>query len=160
MTPESYNTTMGVVKVVRGQLNATHEIFLCEMGAKNVGEIKEICDIVKPKHGIITSIGPQHLETFKSIDNIIKTKFELADSLPDNDGIIFLNYDNEYIAKHECNKNKVTYSLGGGTDYYADNISVSENGTQFTVHNGNEEKQFTTKLIGSHNVQNLSLIHI
>ena len=95
MTPESYNTTMGVVKVVRGQLNATHEIFLCEMGAKNVGEIKEICDIVKPKHGIITSIGPQHLETFKSIDNIIKTKFELADSLPDKDGIIFLNYDNE-----------------------------------------------------------------
>ena len=155
MTPESYNTTMGVVKVVRGQLNATHEIFLCEMGAKNVGEIKEICDIVKPKHGIITSIGPQHLETFKSIDNIIKTKFELADSLPDKDGIIFLNYDNEYIAKHECNKNKVTYSLGGGTDYYADNISVSENGTQFTVHNGNEEKQFTTKLIGSHNVQNI-----
>ena len=126
MTPESYNTTMGVVKVVRGQLNATHEIFLCEMGAKNVGEIKEICDIVKPKHGIITSIGPQHLETFKSIDNIIKTKFELADSLPDKDGIIFLNYDNEYIAKHE-----------------------------FTVHNGNEEKQFTTKLIGSHNVQNI-----
>ena len=111
MTPESYNTTMGVVKVVRGQLNATHEIFLCEMGAKNVGEIKEICDIVKPKHGIITSIGPQHLETFKSIDNIIKTKFELADSLPDNDGIIFLNYDNEYIAKHECNKNKVTIRL-------------------------------------------------
>lgn len=155
MTPESYNTTMGVVKVVRGQLNATHEIFLCEMGAKNVGEIKEICDIVKPKHGIITSIGPQHLETFKSIDNIIKTKFELADSLPDKDGIIFLNYDNEYIAKHECNKNKVTYSLGGGTDYYADNISVSENGTQFTVHNGNEEKQFATKLIGSHNVQNI-----
>ena len=154
MTPESYNTTMGVVKVVRGQLNATHEIFLCEMGAKNVGEIKEICDIVKPKHGIITSIGPQHLETFKSIDNIIKTKFELADSLPE-DGIIFLNYDYEYIAKHDCEKNKVTYSLGGGTDYYADNISVSENGTQFTVHNGNEEKQFATKLIGSPNVQNI-----
>ena len=116
---------------------------------------KLLGDIVKPKHGIITSIGPQHLETFKSIDNIIKTKFELADSLPDNDGIIFLNYDNEYIAKHECNKNKVTYSLGSGTDYYADNIFVSENGTQFTVHNGNEEKQFATKLIGSHNVQNI-----
>lgn len=154
MTPESYNTTMGVVKVVRGQLNATHEIFLCEMGAKNVGEIKEICDIVKPKHGIITSIGPQHLETFKSVDNIIKTKFELADSLPD-DGTIFLNFDNEYIKNHDCKKNKVTYSLGGGTDYYADNITVSENGTQFVVHHGNEEKQFTTKLIGSHNVQNI-----
>ena len=49
----------------------------------------------------------------------------------------------------------MTYSLGSGTDYYADNIFVSENGTQFTVHNGNEEKQFATKLIGSHNVQNI-----
>ncbi len=156
MTPESYNTTMGVVKVVRGQLNATHEIFLCEMGAKNVGEIKEICDIVHPRHGIITSIGPQHLESFKSIDNIIKTKFELADSLP-SDGMIFLNFDNEYIRNHNCDKIKVTYGLSpdGGTDYYADEITVSEKGTQFTVHHGDESKQFSTKLIGSHNVQNI-----
>ncbi len=154
MTPESYNTTMGVVKVVRGQLNATHEIFLCEMGAKGVGEIKEICDIVKPKHGIITSIGPQHLETFKSIENIIRTKFELADSLPD-DGMIFLNYDNEYIRNHNSGKITVSYSLSGGTDYYADNISVSENGTKFTIHHGEESREFATKLIGSHNVQNI-----
>ncbi|MDE7280594.1 MAG: UDP-N-acetylmuramoyl-tripeptide--D-alanyl-D-alanine ligase, partial [Ruminiclostridium sp.] len=48
MTPESYNTTMGVVKTVRGSLNATYEYFICEMGAKGVGEIKEICDIVHP----------------------------------------------------------------------------------------------------------------
>ena len=97
MTPASYNTTMGVVKVVREQLTAAHDIFICEMGARSCGEIKEICDIVKPKYGIITSIGPCHLETFGSIENIIKTKFELCDALPD-DGIIFLNADNEHIA--------------------------------------------------------------
>lgn len=154
MTPESYNTTMGVVKVVRGQLNATYDIFLCEMGAKNVGEIKEICDIVKPKHGIITSIGPQHLETFKSIENIIKTKFELENALPD-DGMIVLNYDNEYIRNNPCTKTKITYGLNGGTDYYADDISVSENGTSFTVHHGDESKRFSTVLIGNNNVQNI-----
>ena len=98
MTPESYNTPMGVVKTVRGSLRATHEIFICEMGAKYVGDIKELCDIVHPKHGIITSIGPQHLESFKSLQNVINTKFELADALP-QDGMLFLNGDNEYIAE-------------------------------------------------------------
>ncbi|MCH5323847.1 MAG: UDP-N-acetylmuramoyl-tripeptide--D-alanyl-D-alanine ligase [Eubacterium sp.] len=155
MTPESYNTTMGVVKTIRGSLKATHEIFLCEMGAKGVGEIKEICDIVKPKYGVITSIGPQHLETFKSVENIINTKFELADSLPE-DGIAFLNYDNEYIKGRGYKRDKVTYGLSGdGEDYYADNITVNENGTHFTLHHGEESKEFTTKLIGEHNVQNI-----
>ena len=68
VTPESYNTPMGVVKTIREQMKSTHEIFVCEMGARKVGEIKEICDIVHPRDGLITSIGPQHLETFFNMD--------------------------------------------------------------------------------------------
>ena len=83
VTPESYNTPMGVVKTIREKMKSTHEIFVCEMGARKVGEIKEICDIVHPRDGLITSIGPQHLETFFNMDNIVKTKFELGDALPD-----------------------------------------------------------------------------
>lgn len=154
MTPGSFNTTMGVVKIVRGNLNATHEIFLCEMGAKGVGEIKEICDIVHPKHSIITSIGEQHLETFGSLENIIKTKFEIADCI--TDGTVFLNYDNEYIKNKPIDKNKITYGIEGGKwDYTADNITVTEKGTDFTVHHKGEETQFHTKLLGEHNVQNI-----
>lgn len=153
MTPESYNTTMGVVKTVRMSLNATHEIFLCEMGAKGVGEIKEICDIVHPKHSIITSIGEQHLETFGSVENIIKTKFEIADCI--TDGTVFLNFDNDFIREHKLDKNKITYGLKGGNDYNAYDISVSQKGTTFTVSHGEETKTFTTKLLGEHNVQNI-----
>ncbi|NLZ45250.1 MAG: UDP-N-acetylmuramoyl-tripeptide--D-alanyl-D-alanine ligase, partial [Clostridiales bacterium] len=91
-TPESYNTPLGIVRTVREKLKATHQIFICEMGARNVGDIKEICDIVHPNHGVITSIGEQHLETFKTLDNITNTKFELADSLSDN-GMLFVNGD-------------------------------------------------------------------
>ena len=87
MTPESYNTTMGVVRTVRERLLPTHEIFIAEMGAKGVGEIQEICDIVHPQYGILTSIGEQHLESFGSVENIVKTKFELADAIP-ADGFI------------------------------------------------------------------------
>ncbi len=153
MTPESFNTTMGVVKTVRGSLNATYDFFICEMGAKGVGEIKEICDIVKPKHSMITSIGEQHLETFKSVDNIIKTKFEIADCI--TDGIVFLNYDNEYIRNKAIDKNVISYGLSRGTDYYADHITVTVKGTSFTVHHGEEKGDFSTKLIGEHNVQNI-----
>ena len=64
MTPESYNTTMGVVRTIREQLRPSHQIFIAEMGAKNPGDIREICDLVRPRYGMITSIGEQHLETF------------------------------------------------------------------------------------------------
>ena len=155
MTPASFNTTMGVVKTVRGMLNATHEIFICEMGAKGVGEIKEICDIVNPRHSMITSIGEQHLETFKSVDNIIKTKFEIADCI--TDGTVVLNYDNELIRNHGTDKNKLTYGIGDGDfDYKAVNIKVSPKGTSFTVIHKGESYDFSTKLLGSHNVQNVT----
>lgn len=153
MTPESYNTTMGVVKTVRGSLNATYDYFICEMGAKGVGEIKEICDIVRPTHSMITSIGEQHLETFKSVENIIKTKFEIADCI--SDGMVFLNYDNEFIRNRKTDKNVVSYGFSADYDYYADSISVSVKGTSFTVHHGEESADFSTKLIGTHNVQNI-----
>lgn len=155
MTPESYNTPMGVVMTIRQQLRATHEIFICEMGAKKVGEIKEICDIVHPEHGVITSIGPQHLETFKTLDNVKSTKFELAEALPKG-GLLFLNGDDENIAAYNKNKDAITYSMKNG-DYTAFDISVSEKGTSFSVKAPNGDTgSFKTKLIGRHNVLNIT----
>ena len=67
MTPGSFNTPMGVTRTVREMLQPYNEVFIVEMGAKNVGDIKEICDLVNPHYGIVTAVGPQHLESFKSI---------------------------------------------------------------------------------------------
>ncbi len=154
MTPESYNTPMGVVKTIRGSLKATHEIFVCEMGAKWVGDIKELCDIVHPHHGIITSIGPQHLESFKTLEAIKGTKFELADALPEG-GMLFLNGDDENIESYKGDRDHISYSLQSG-DYSAYDISVSERGTTFTVKApSGETQEFSTKLIGRHNVLNI-----
>lgn len=155
MTPESYNTPMGVVMTIRGKLKATHEIFICEMGAKKVGEIKEICDIVNPCHGVITSIGPQHLETFKTLENVKSTKFELCDALPEN-GMLFLNGDDDNVIGYNKRKNAITYSMKNG-DYTAFDISISEKGTAFSVKAlGGEIESFTTRLIGTHNVLNIT----
>ena len=57
-TPESFNTPMGVTITVRRDLKPTHEYFICEMGARRVHEIKELCGIAHPNDGIITSVGP------------------------------------------------------------------------------------------------------
>lgn len=156
MTPESYNTTMGVVKTVRMSLRPTHEIFLCEMGARNIGDIKEICDIVSPRYGVLTSIGPQHLESFKSIDNVIKTKFELRDALP-QDGTVFLNWDNEYIRSQNPGRPAVKYGIEReDADYFARDISVSAEGSSFTIVRDGKDYRFTTRLIGAHNVLNIT----
>ena len=62
MTPGSFNTTMGVIRTVREYLKPYNEVFIVEMGAKQPGDIKEICDLVHPEIGIVTAVGEQHLE--------------------------------------------------------------------------------------------------
>lgn len=156
MTPASYNTPMGVVKTVREHLKNSHEIFVCEMGAKNIGDIKELCDIVHPHMGLISSVGPQHLESFKTIENVVNTKFELYDAIPDG-GKVFLNYDNELIRNAKTGKNIVSF----GCEYenaacLASNIALSEKGTDFDVTYNGVTTHFSTKLLGTHNVQNLA----
>lgn len=156
-TPGNYNTTLGVVRTIREQMKPYHEIFICEMGAREVGDIKEICDLVHPDYGIITSIGPQHLQSFHTIDNIIGTKFELADAVP-SDGKVFLNYDNEYIRAHKISKNVVSYgTTGEGIAFKAYDISVSPQGSAFKMKDEKgDEYEFHTRLVGNHNVQNIA----
>lgn len=156
MTPASYNTPMGVVKTVREMLKPSCEIFVCEMGAKYKGDIKELCDIAKPDLALITSIGSQHLESFKSIENIIDTKFELADSLSD-DGTVYLNFDNEHIKSRKVNCRTVSYALDNSdADCIANNITYSSSGTTFDIVYKGSTYTFTTKLLGKHNVQNIA----
>ena len=157
-TPKNYNTTMGVVKTIRENLKATHQIFICEMGATKVGDIKEICDIVKPQIGIITAIGPQHLESFKNIDNVIKTKFELAEAVKENGGTVFINNSNEYLAKTKPDMKTIRYGINNkDLDYNAFDIKSSYKGLSFKMlDKSNKEISFNTKLIGKHNIINIA----
>lgn len=156
-TPGNYNTTLGVVRTIRERMKPFHEIFICEMGAREVGDIKEICDLVHPDYGIITSIGPQHLQSFHTIENIVATKFELADAVPAS-GKVFLNYDNSYIREKKINKKIVSYGIAEKkTDFCAYDIAVSPRGSHFKMKDETgKEYEFHTKLVGSHNVQNIA----
>ncbi len=169
MTPESFNTPMGVVRTIRGELKPVHQIFICEMGARHVGDIKEICDIVHPDDGIITSIGPQHLETFHTQEAVVGTKYELFDAVAQKElqegaatgkHLKWINGDNEVIRSftdyREKHKEAITYGVSEDVKYRATDISVSKNGTAFTVTTpAGESEQFQTKLVGGHNVENI-----
>ena len=155
MTPASYNTTMGVVRTINEKLSAIHQLFICEMGAMYVGDIKEITDIVNPKYGVLTAIGPQHLDSFKTIENVKKTKLELIDSLP-QDGIAFVNWEDENIRNSKILKKIVKYGLSDSADYYATNINVGEKGSTFDVVTPKGDKiSIKTKLLGKLNILNI-----
>lgn len=158
-TPESYNTPMGLSKVINNDLTNEHEVFIAELGARNIGDIKEVSELVQPKIGVITSIGPAHIETFKNIENIMKTKYELIEQLSIN-GLAVLNYDNEHIKKlaDKTFKEKFLYGINNieDLDIYAEDIQVSERGSTFTIKDKDENSLIcTTKLLGKHNIYNI-----
>lgn len=153
-TPESFNTPMGVVRTIREKLRADTEIFVCEMGAKKVGDIKEICDIVHPDCGLITSVGPQHLETFKSLDNVFKTKFELFDAVSKEDGLVFANGDNPLI-RERADDGVSLYGTENNFDFRAEKVTGGRSGASFELVLEKERIQVSTKLLGRHNVLNI-----
>ena len=158
MTPGSYNTTMGVVLTIREKLKPTHQVFIVEMGAKKLGDIKEICDLVHPSIGILTAVGEAHLETFKSLENVKKTKFELIDALP-SDGLAVLNSDYELIRNNKkpfLATAQFYASSNNGVANYMNDIQYTASGSTFTaVLNQDQKIELETKLLGVHNLTNM-----
>lgn len=154
-TPKNFNTTMGVVRTVREYLEPQTEIFVCEMGAKKTGDIKEICDLVHPECGLITTVGPQHLDTFGDISNVFATKFELYDSVKLAGGELFACGDCEEIKNGIAEREVTLYGTSDNYGYFADNIVCSARGQTFDLHLKGETVQITTKLLGNHNVLNI-----
>ncbi len=93
-TPGNYNTPMGIALTVRDELLADDQVFVAEMGARYVGDIRELCEIVSPSVAVLTAIGTQHLETFGSEEKLLQTKNELVNALP-SDGVAVFNGDND-----------------------------------------------------------------
>ena len=159
MTPKSFNTTLGVVKTIREQIKPYTEVFVCEMGAARLGEIKEICGIAKPDISVITSIGPQHLTSFKSMDNIVKGKFEIVTNAKMNSTAI-LNIDNEYInqgiERFGKDKDIISFAVEGkDAKYTVENINMSDKGSVFDVVAPDTRITVETKLLGKHNIANI-----
>lgn len=154
-TPESYNTVLGIAKVIDLELDDTYKYFICELAAYKRGEIRELAQMLKPKFGILTGINEQHLEMFGSIENTTLAKFELVEAIPEN-GFAVINGDNELVRENsqKYKKNFVTYGLSNFS-FSAKSIKISEEGTNFDLILDSKTYLCKTKLIGKSQIENI-----
>ncbi|MGH8059356.1 MAG: Mur ligase family protein, partial [Candidatus Entotheonellia bacterium] len=160
-TPLSYNTLMGVCRVVNEALEADHQLFVVEMGAYRRGDIRELCEFVHPSLGILTAIGPQHLERFKTIENVQSAKYELIEALPAS-GIAIVNNDDprcRALADRTTHVKVLRYGLdrvGQSLDVWAENVAMGPGGLSFMMHaRGAAPVEVQTVLLGRHNALNI-----
>ena len=155
-TPKNYNTEMGMTLTILKELD-DHDVFIAEMGARKKKDIEKLAKIVKPNYGVITPIGQCHLQTFKRIENIENTKFELAQNLCLNGQMFFCgeNFSCEKLYHRFSGNKKLIGKYGSFC--YAKNISYSSRGSEFELVLGEKILHVSTKLLGRMNVQNIVL---
>jgi UDP-N-acetylmuramoyl-tripeptide--D-alanyl-D-alanine ligase len=162
-TPASYNSLLGVVRATNEGLGEHHRIYVVEMGAYRRGDVAELCDLVHPSIGVLTAIGPAHLERFGSLDEIEKAKGELAECLPE-DGTFVTTADDERCrrAAERARCPVRLFSVAGSPDaeVFGADVRMEAGTTRFRLcrrlPSGEvEEAQVRSKLLGRHNVANL-----
>ena len=157
VTPASFNTPMGVTKVIRSRLEPGHRVFVSEMGARHVGDIKEMCRLVHPEIGMITSVGPQHLDTFKTVERVAKTKYELIEALPADGFAVFA--DDGGICRDLYGKTKMEKMISGleasKVDVWAEEIRTSGEGSSFLLCTKELRIPCQTALLGELNIRNI-----
>ena len=156
-SPKSYNTNLGIAKFINDTHINLYDFIILEYGASRLGDIKSLINIAKPDIAIITEIGLMHIDSFKSIENIVTEKMSLAE----NASIAVLNYDNFYIRNYEFTNcpNIISYGTNYG-DYKAKNICNQE----FDLYYKDDFiEHFEINLLGLHNITNflavLALAH-
>lgn len=155
-TPKSYNTLNGVSLTINEELSNIAEVFIVEMGASHVGDIGDLVALAKPKIAILTGITKQHLETFKTVPNIINEKAKILESLSE-DGLGFINGDDKLILSYNLKTKAkiITFGLNNNNDYYATDIVMDANKMKFTINFKKTSINVETKLVGKHNVCNI-----
>jgi len=150
-TEGNNNTNIGVAYTVLNKVSDDCDYFICEMGAYKIGEIKEICDIVKPRIGILTGINEQHIDLFGSRENIVKAKFELIEALPEN-GMAVINEKCKY--QNEKLKFKVRNLKYFSLDRIK-NVKVHQDYVEFEYVVINNLTKLKLNLLGKHYIENV-----
>jgi UDP-N-acetylmuramoyl-tripeptide--D-alanyl-D-alanine ligase len=160
VTPESYNSFLGVIRTINEHLQTRHRAFVVEMGMFRRGDIAELCELVHPTVGVITAIGPMHLERLGSIEAIAAAKGELLDALPSN-GHFVTNADDPRCVELAARAH-VPVTLFGidseSAQVLARDIRLANGRTTFKLHLDGPHSPsipISAGLLGRHNVSNL-----
>ncbi len=156
-TEGNLNNRIGVPQTLF-QLAPRHQVAVIEMGVDQQGQTTRLCEIAKPTIGVITNIGPDHLEFFGSMEGSAQAKAELLDHLP-QDGAVVLNADDEYFdylaARAQCRV--VAFGRSPKADIRAVNIRSDEKGgTVFglVLPGKSRQPEVRIRTQGLHNVSN------
>ena len=155
VAPEgSFNNEIGLPLTIL-KCDENTKVLVCEMGARRIGNIKQLCDIVKPDISLILNIGTAHIEIFGSKENILKAKSEIITSL-DKKAIAILNKDDESFEKLKLltKANILTFGIKNA-EVYATDIGLDNDGfASFKLNYNNEKADVKLKLVGLHQVSN------
>jgi len=157
VTPESYNSFLGVVRTINEKLERRHEAFVVEMGMYRQGDIAELCELVAPTIGVLTSIGPMHLERLGTIENIAAAKAELMESLP-ADGTFVTNADDPRCREIAARARSRVLLFGiadASADVRAEAIRTADGRTHFDLVVPGGRAPVSVDMLGAHNVANL-----
>lgn len=158
-TPKNINTEIGIAKFILSQNLKGVEIFVVEMGAYKIGEIKLICQMVKPKFGILTAINEQHLSLFGNIKNTQTAKYELLNSI-DKSGYVIVNSDSDYAREllHTLKAEVATFGTNPEfkPTFYLEDVSVDYNFVLFKGRIKETHYEFKARVVGAHNSMNLA----
>lgn len=143
-TGASFNTPIGIARTVN-EIGLDCDIFLAEMGARRVGDVKELCKMVKPEYGVVTGICSQHLETFGSIDNIIREKGILA------------GYAKKVVLGKSAAQICAEEKLIEGEDFGVEDLTLGIDETTFVLRLKEEKIKVKTPLLGRAAAEDVAL---
>lgn len=152
-SPGNRNSILGLPPALF-DLREEHELAVLEMGMYTTGEITRLCEISKPSIGVVTMIGPAHLERAGSMESIVNAKRELVEALPE-DGVAILNRDDDRVMEMAAHTpaRVFTYGLDSRADLWADQIhSMGLSGVRFTLHHRQEALHMSVPILGRHSV--------
>jgi UDP-N-acetylmuramoyl-tripeptide--D-alanyl-D-alanine ligase len=161
-TPKNINTEIGVARFILDHDFSSDDIFVVEMGAYAKGEIKLIADMVQPEIGIITTIGPEHLALFGTIENIRETKAELFGALPKG-GLAITNADNSYCREIiKANKHLNIQTFGTSQLQHPSMLIThaqqQKDGIIATFNYEGQDIDVSAPLFGTHNAANIAAV--
>lgn len=156
-TPSSYNTPMGITKTILNYVEADTQVFIAEFGAYFIGDIEYLTKLIKPQVCAITSVGNQHLESFKTLENIKNTKNEIVEYSPKDATCVFnIDCKTTNDLYNNSSKNKVSCKINDvNADVTALNISYNENGANFTLKVGEKQADVCTNVLGEFMINDL-----
>lgn len=148
-TPGNMNTPIGISRFIK-KLDYKEDVLVFELGEERVGDVRQLCELVKPDMGIITGINEAHLSSFGTLELTTATIFELRDYLGNKP--LYKNRESPLVRLEVKDGDKLAFSREGVNGWEVSDIKTTIMGTKFTTQKGIKKISASTGLLGEHNV--------